>query len=1502
MGTLVGVKKMKGIQAVLFVAILLISSLGALASPTGVGRQDAVPLEWYSHWFRDVDRDHIDDYLDDGSASSDIFVDYSRKVSDRDLGALDGLGERTWVDPYIDVVALSNVRRSDLSRIASLSGVVMVEKQLPLVPMLNISVPAVRGNASSVYSVGARNLGYNGTGITVAIFDTGVNDNTHDSLDDLDDNVATTDPKFVAGYDATAPVFKDVNPEDTDGHGTHVAGIAIGTGDSTKQFIGMAPGAKGVDVKVLSAVGPGTASNFLEGLTWCRNNKDNYGIRVLSMSLGTQGYSDGNDTLSRAVNDAVRRDGFVVVAAMGNDGSNGVPAPAAADEAIAVGAFDDRNTVIRTDDGIWYLSNFGPRTSDGDQDQVDELKPDVSAPGVDIMSAWHTTQNGYISKTGTSMATPHVTGTVALMLQANPNLTPQDIKSILRDTAQAKGSPYDTNLDPKYNTAYGWGLLDAYGAVKRAEDLKKGASIVGPPTLQTGGSGTITAKLRFTRTEFQSTPDNASMNITVPVTWGKPSNIAVTSAEDVTYTAGHTDPVEGASNWTFDAWAVFTGTVTSPKQLEPSVSFKSFAPGQTGSYTFGNVPSLNGVKGSSKTTVVQVTPGGAGKPDLYLTSNDLSFSSDTPLPGQPVTITAIIHNAGNLGANANVTFYDGPPQTGLLIGASQVSVSAGGTDTATARWIALPGTHTIYVVADLRNQVDELNEANNEANKSITVVGLNNPPTASLTVTPTNAGVYEAVRFDGHNSTDIDGLVVLYNYDFGDGNSSGWVAQTNVTHAYTKAGIYVSALTVQDNGGARSTNNPQVLVNIQQMTTLARTMYMSEGNHLTFSEPEGTTALKTTLPNGFTPITPGSPFGTVHSKEVGTWTSNAFSRNVTVSGEVMYHLWVNATGPDSIDITNFTFNLELNDAIKNNAVNGQASTLLPGSPVQIVATSSVSELKIQAGDKLALNIWCAISGNNGVLEYGTKTKDSGVDLSFTSFPGVPPVVKAGDNITARVNTTVSFAPTATDEDGTIIKWEWDFDGNGLWDYSSSKTGATTYTYLEPGTYNASVRVTDNDGQTAKDSIKVTVLPPNRAPVITNPNPLSSSVTFQAGSWMVFSAKITDPDGDLLTIKWTVDGKKRIESGSNFNYSTTDADIGSHEVKVAASDGTDTTAHSWTVTVQMVDHPPVIDMATPAVKYVTMTTDETRQFEVVASDQDGDTLSYKWTVDGATMGSKSIMQFTPDMDAVGVHAVKVTVSDGTLSVSTNWTLEVISANHDPAIRSTSPENGAKYKTTSQIPFDVDATDTDGDKLQYTWTSNKDGQLSKEKSFTISLSNGTHTITVKVEDGKGGSATKSFTLIVQKPSKVTPSSYGDSTTMGLLALVIIVLVGIIGAYMWMGQRQRELEAERAAALTRARAAPAKRPKARPRQPAKVVRPAPRPVKAAVRPAPKPVKARPQKRPVVTEKIPAELDELIWDLPTPPVPKADEGDHGRITVGQKPSGPVPRKVVRRVARKQE
>jgi subtilisin family serine protease len=378
--------------------------------------------------------------------------------------------------------------------------------------MLDVSAKALKARESTEYPRSAWNLGYTGKGVTIAIMDTGVDDG-HESLEG----------KFVAGADFTLPfnilshmnisavgnasnytipdintivgilgLNGTINPDDDIGHGTHVANIAMGTGGENKTYRGVAPDAKLVDIKVLSLLegALATASVFsydeviLQGLEWCilnrntlwKNQPEEYsGIDIISMSFGVEGVgSDGSDLISRLVNIASREFGIVTIAAAGNEGAKDFQPPAAADEAITVGAIDDKGTVSRDDDVLANYSNTGPRKSDRDVDISDELKPDVVAPGTNITSAKYSlipfigAKNGYMAYNGTSMAAPHVAGVVALMLEANPNLSPREIKKILRETATQKGTPYNKSIDAKYSPDYGYGIVDAYMAVKKA--------------------------------------------------------------------------------------------------------------------------------------------------------------------------------------------------------------------------------------------------------------------------------------------------------------------------------------------------------------------------------------------------------------------------------------------------------------------------------------------------------------------------------------------------------------------------------------------------------------------------------------------------------------------------------------------------------------------------------------------------------------------------------------------------------------------------------------------------------------------------------------------------------------------------------------------------------------------------------------------------------------------------------------------------------------------------
>ncbi|MBB0229441.1 S8 family serine peptidase [Streptomyces calidiresistens] len=266
-----------------------------------------------------------------------------------------------------------------------------------------IGVPAVR------------ELGLDGEGVTIAVLDTGV-DATHP---DLADRVV----KQVNFTDAP-----DVG--DLFGHGTHVASIAAGTGAKSEgRFTGVAPGADVLDVKVLDDDGFGFDSEIIEGMEWAVEQ----GADIINMSLG--GYAGMTiDPMEEAVNRLSAGSDSLFVIAAGNDGTGRgrLGSPGTADAALTVGAVD-------RDDAVADFSSSGPRLRDG------ALKPDVTAPGVGIAAAaaqgsllerWEEpVEEGYLAISGTSMASPHVAGAAALLAQARPELTAEQIKAVLMGSA-----------------------------------------------------------------------------------------------------------------------------------------------------------------------------------------------------------------------------------------------------------------------------------------------------------------------------------------------------------------------------------------------------------------------------------------------------------------------------------------------------------------------------------------------------------------------------------------------------------------------------------------------------------------------------------------------------------------------------------------------------------------------------------------------------------------------------------------------------------------------------------------------------------------------------------------------------------------------------------------------------------------------------------------------------------------------------------------------------------
>ncbi len=260
--------------------------------------------------------------------------------------------------------------------------------------------------------------GYTGKGIGIAVVDTGVAPHS---------DLVKPKNRIVA--------FKDLinnreSPYDDDGHGTHVAGIAAGNGFSTSKYKGVAPDANIIAVKALDDTGSGSTSDILAGIQWVVDNKDKYNIKILNLSLGTPADTTyREDPLAKGAA-AASNYGICVVTAAGNSGPNRrtINSPGISPFVITVGSIDDNRTTSYEDVFVAEFSSRGPTLSG-------EIKPDIMAPGVDIVSLSNKNPSGYTSHSGTSMSTPFVSGAIALLYEKNSNISPDQAKRIVKSTA-----------------------------------------------------------------------------------------------------------------------------------------------------------------------------------------------------------------------------------------------------------------------------------------------------------------------------------------------------------------------------------------------------------------------------------------------------------------------------------------------------------------------------------------------------------------------------------------------------------------------------------------------------------------------------------------------------------------------------------------------------------------------------------------------------------------------------------------------------------------------------------------------------------------------------------------------------------------------------------------------------------------------------------------------------------------------------------------------------------
>lgn len=604
------------------------------------------------------------------------------------------------------------------------------------------------------------------TGKNVCIVDTGVR-YTHQEFDAV---------RWLGGKDY---VNDDDDPMDDQGHGTHVASTAAGGVNDGVGIAGIANvGVLGV--KVLDSQGYGSYSDIASGIQWCADN----GGDVISMSLG--------GSHAQAMADAVvyaRDAGSLIVAAAGNSGpcSDCISYPAKYDDVIAV-------TCTTSTEAQCSFSSDGPES-------------ELAAPGKLVKAAWRTSDTAYNTIDGTSMSTPHVSGVAALVWSSAPDLTAADLRQLLRDNARDVG-------DVGWDEMFGYGIVDAKATFDAANGTPGLPPPIQNPVLIDGfeaDSGNWTTDGLWHRSDACSDAVSPSMYLGFhdagcDYATGARATGAASFAVDLQNSTVATLRFQHWWETETDWWMLFFGFCGGEFDL---MRVQAQPAGQTewdtlrqwdscdgnGAAWQGQQLNLNGYAGD----VVEVRfwfdtldgseNGYAGWyiDDVEVTADDINAPNLPPVaiagPDQLLRDAdgtgveeALLADAGSYDLDGIITAYDWYEGDTLLASGEEVTVNLS------------VGEHLI------RLQVTD--HENGTGNDTLLVTVLANaPPSASFGLSCRNL----ACELDGSTSGDMDGHLVAWQWDFGDG--AGAAGETTA-HSYSTEGTYTATLTVTDNGGA----------------------------------------------------------------------------------------------------------------------------------------------------------------------------------------------------------------------------------------------------------------------------------------------------------------------------------------------------------------------------------------------------------------------------------------------------------------------------------------------------------------------------------------------------------------------------------------------------------------------------------------------------------------------------------------------------------------------------
>jgi hypothetical protein len=548
----------------------------------------------------------------------------------------------------LDAVAAEVPARSLAALAADLPSVARILPHGTRTPGLDVSVPTL--GAATWYGAG-----YDGSSTTkVAVMDTGI-DSTHPALSAV---IASGDKAVFLAVGQTDPGFAD-NASSTDdyyGHGTHVGGIVMSQ-DAT--YKGVAPGGALMNAKCgYNSSGGGALQDgdIMSAGDWAAT----HGAGAVNASFGGGGYTDGSSALSLFF-DALSDDLNIAAAvAAGNSGpsSGTVGTPGDAFNVLTVGSLNDKNTTTQSDNAISSFSSRGP-LNDG------RRKPDLCAPGENITSCsatWEGSNPDFVTFSGTSMATPHIAGCCALLLDYAASWRPEGLKALLLSTTR-NTSPYATTPD---NT-WGWGATDLGAAFTSRATVREGTlsssgasfSFVRMPALTAGQRSTLCWNRQVT-----------SNGANAPVTYHSPLDLDLYVYDE------SDDSLHGSS----------TGALNTVEQvpITGSVSFPLLKVKRASNFPSGQSAEDFAVASEGTGSSLAATP-----PSLSCT---VGLGQDPAKPGDTFTVTVTVADGGDLPAWGPSVTLALPVGYAIGSGANPQSISpvaAGGTRQAT--WTVIAG-------------------------------------------------------------------------------------------------------------------------------------------------------------------------------------------------------------------------------------------------------------------------------------------------------------------------------------------------------------------------------------------------------------------------------------------------------------------------------------------------------------------------------------------------------------------------------------------------------------------------------------------------------------------------------------------------------------------------------------------------------------------------------------------------------------------------------------------